>query len=139
MNIDFLVHDATFRLPFAEKSFGRVLVDAPCSGTGTLRHNPEIRWRLQPIDIEQLADKQKAILHHASAAVEAGGLLLYSTCSIEKEENEEVASDFLKSHRDFEMARLSAQHSATDTGFVRTWPHRDQTDGFFVTGFLRKI
>jgi 16S rRNA (cytosine967-C5)-methyltransferase len=137
--VDFLAHDATFRLPFAEKSFGRVLVDAPCSGTGTLRHNPEIRWRLKPADIAQLVDKQKAILHHASAAVKAGGLLVYSTCSIEREENEEVASDFLKSHGDFEIAKLSTRNLTSDAGFVRTWPHHDQTDGFFVTGFRRKV
>lgn len=139
-NIDFLVHDATFHLPFAEKSFSRVLVDAPCSGTGTLRHNPEIRWRLKLSDIEKLVDKQKTILHHASAAVGVGGLLLYSTCSIEKAENESVASDFLENHRDFEIARLpSPPGLATDVGFVRTWPHRDDTEGFFVTGFRRKV
>jgi len=138
-NIGFVVQDATRRLPFADRWFKRVLVDAPCSGTGTLRHNPEIRWRLKPSDIGQLADKQRPILHHASAAVEVGGLLLYSTCSIEREENESVANDFLKNHPDFETAQLPTQSRPATDGFIRTWPHRDGTDGFFVTGFRREI
>jgi 16S rRNA (cytosine967-C5)-methyltransferase len=62
--------------PLRAESFNRVLVDAPCSGTGTLRHNPEIRWRLKPSDIEQLADKQRSILQHASAAVGSRGAAL---------------------------------------------------------------
>jgi len=140
MNIDFVVHDATRPLPFAEQSFKCVLVDAPCSGTGTLRHNPEIRWRLQPLDIEQLVEKQRAILHQASAVVGAAGLLLYSTCSLERAENESVAKQFLTEHADFAIAELAAKISpASDTGVVRTWPHRDATDGFFVTGFRRKV
>jgi 16S rRNA (cytosine967-C5)-methyltransferase len=140
MNIDFVVHDATRPLAFAERPFNRVLVDAPCSGTGTLRHNPEIRWRLKPADIEELADKQRAILHQASTVVSAGGLLLYSTCSLDKDENESVANGFLTEHADFEIARLETRiKSASDVGAVRTWPHRDDTDGFFVTCFRRKL
>ena len=138
-NINFVAHDATLRLPFADKSFNRVLVDAPCSGTGTLRHNPEIRWRLKLSDIEKLVDKQKTILHQASAAVGIGGVLLYSTCSIDQAENESVANDFCEQHQEFEIAQLPArQSSPSGAGFIRTWPHRDDTEGFFVTGFRRK-
>ncbi len=139
-NIDFVVHDATNPLPFRELSFDRVLVDAPCSGTGTLRHNPEIRWRLRPSDIDELADKQKRILQHAAAAVRVGGLLLYSTCSLETDENESVANEFLTNHPEFEPAQLQSETRSTgeNDAFVRIWPHRDGTDGFFATGFRRK-
>jgi 16S rRNA (cytosine967-C5)-methyltransferase len=138
-NIHFTVHDAKKALPFAPRSFDRVLVDAPCSGTGTLRHNPEIRWRLRPSDLSELADKQKLILDRASDAVTTGGLLLYSTCSLETEENEEVTGDFLEHHGDFELAPRPARADLiTNAGAVRTWPHRDGTDGFFAMAFRRK-
>jgi 16S rRNA (cytosine967-C5)-methyltransferase len=120
------------------KSFDRVLVDAPCSGTGTLRHNPEIRWRLNDSDIAQLAAKQKQILKHAAAVVRVGGRFLYSTCSIEKDENEAVVSDFLKNNRTFARAKLEAAASLiTEDGAARTWPHRDDVEGFFVAAFER--
>jgi len=85
-----VVYDAEQGLPFRENSFDAVLVDAPCSGTGTLRHNPEIRWRLAPSDIEDLARLQARILANAATLVRDGGRLIYSTCSIEHEENERV-------------------------------------------------
>jgi 16S rRNA (cytosine967-C5)-methyltransferase len=138
-NIHFAVHDATKGVPFAPGSFNRVIVDAPCSGTGTLRHNPEIRWRLRPSDLPELADKQKLILKRASDTVSRGGLLLYSTCSLETEENEEVAADFLEHHGDFELARWPARADlVTNAGAVRTWPHRHGADGFFAMAFRRK-
>lgn len=139
-NIHAIVCDATRELPFTNRLFDRVLVDAPCSGTGTLRHNPEIRWRLQPSDIAELSAKQKSILQNAAAMVRHGGVLIYSTCSLETEENEAVVVDFRETHPDFEVAPLNAPASllARDSS-VRTWPHRDDTDGFFVMGFQRKI
>ena len=138
-NIQFAVHDATNDLPFAPQSFDRVLVDAPCSGTGTLRHNPEIRWRLKPADLTELADKQATILKYAGQVLARGGLLLYSTCSLETEENEEVAAQFLNRCSDFEPAPLPGPASLTATsGAVRTWPHQDMADGFFAMGFRRK-
>jgi len=138
-NITFVIHDATKPLAFAPRSFDRVLVDAPCSGTGTLRHNPEIRWRLKPSDFAELTGKQKLILRNAGDAVRNGGLLLYSTCSLETEENEAIASDFLERHSDFEPASLSARADLiTKIGAVRTWPHRDSADGFFAMAFRRK-
>lgn len=138
-NIRFVVHDAMIALPFAPRSFDRVLVDAPCSGTGTLRHNPEIRWRLKPADLVELADKQKLILKNAGKVVRNGGLLLYSTCSLETEENEDVALDFLNQCADFEVASLQARPDLiTEFGAVRTWPHRDEADGFFAMAFRRR-
>ena len=93
-NIQTIVHDARRELPFTNGLFDRVLVDAPCSGTGTLRHNPEIRWRLKSSDIAELAAKQHSILRNAAAMVRGGGVLIYSTCSLETEENEAVVAHF---------------------------------------------
>ena len=113
-NIEPVLLDAAEELPFWNGSFDRVLVDAPCSGTGTLRRNPEIRWRLSPADIPALAEQQKRILGMAMKMVKPDGRLVYSTCSVEREENEEVV----------------AEYSPLET--IRTWPHRDGCDGFFI-------
>ena len=138
-NIQIVVHDATQTLPFTDGSFDQVLVDAPCSGTGTLRQNPEIRWRLQASDIAELSVKQKRILAKAAAMVRLGGLLLYSTCSVETDENEAVVNDFLDQHPEFAKAKLEASTDLlTDSGAVRTWPHRHDADGFFVAAIRRK-
>jgi 16S rRNA (cytosine967-C5)-methyltransferase len=119
--------DAAEQLPFQPGAFDKVLVDAPCSGTGTLRRNPEIRWRLSPADIYAFAEKQKQILSQAANAVKPGGRLVYSTCSVERDENEEVIQEFL--------ARDDRFHSLKT---LRTWPHRDVCDGFFIATFQRR-
>lgn len=120
--------DAAHKLPFAPRSFDRVLVDAPCSGTGTLRRNPEIRWRLSNDDIINFAAAQKQFLANAAEVVKPGGRLVYSTCSIEPDENEQVIESFLSTHTAFHL-----QHS------TRTWPHREGADGFFVALFTRTL
>jgi 16S rRNA (cytosine967-C5)-methyltransferase len=131
-----MVLDGTSSLPFAAV-FDRVLVDAPCSGTGTLRHNPEIRWRITETDILKLASEQKKMLMNAARVVKPGGRLIYSTCSVEPEENEEVVADFLQSADEF---RIVPQPSfATESGSIRTWPQHNGTDGFFVTLFERTL
>lgn len=136
--IQSVVFDATQRLPFAGQSFDRVLVDAPCSGTGTLRHNPEIRWRITEADIADLAQKQTRILDNASAVVRPGGRLVYSTCSVEREENEAVVESFIEERHDFRSSILDAAgEMQTADGSIRTWPHRDDIDGFFVKAFER--
>lgn len=113
--------DAEEGLPFRLGTFDKVLVDAPCSGTGTLRRNPEIRWRLISSEVPAFAARQKEILRNASEMVKPGGRLVYSTCSIEREENEEVVDEFLAKHDAFHV--LNSQ---------RTWPQREGCDGFFV-------
>lgn len=138
-NLHVVVHDATKKLPFPLHFFDRVLVDAPCSGTGTLRRNPEIRWRLTPAHFTELRDKQVHILHHASMLVRRGGTLLYSTCSLERDENEAIVDDFVKGQADFAITPLEVGPSlSTERGAVRTWPHRQGVDGFFATKFQRK-
>lgn len=106
--------DATDRLPFKAGTFDKVLVDAPCSGTGTLRRNPEIRWRLETGDIAAFAETQKRILRQAAEVLKPGGRLIYSTCSVEPEENEEVIQEF----------KL--------VNSLRTWPQHQGCDGFFI-------
>jgi 16S rRNA (cytosine967-C5)-methyltransferase len=139
MSVSAVVLDAERGLPFADEAFDRVLVDAPCTGTGTLRHNPEIRWRLAPADIAELAARQRRILGEAARVVRRGGRLVYSTCSVEREENEEVVADFVRGRGDFRQVEASPAPEALrlPSGAARTWPHRDDTDGFFVAAFER--
>ncbi len=126
-------------LPLLEGSFDRVLVDAPCSGTGTLRRNPEIRWRISPADIQDLAGRQKQLLRNAARVVRPGGRLVYSTCSVERNENEDVAQTFLENNETFRLVELAIDPKLhTSLGAARTWPHREDTDGFFVCAFERK-
>jgi 16S rRNA (cytosine967-C5)-methyltransferase len=126
-------------LPLAERSFDCVLVDAPCSGTGTLRRNPEIRWRISPADIKDLSGRQKQLLFNAAPVVKPGGRLIYSTCSVEPDENEDVVEAFLENNQTFRSVQLPLSSSLiTSSGAARTWPQREGTDGFFIYAFERK-
>jgi 16S rRNA (cytosine967-C5)-methyltransferase len=116
LGCDLLVVDGTRPLPFA-RPFARILVDAPCSGTGTLARNPEIKWRLVPADLDDLPRRQRALLAHARAALSPGGRLVYSTCSLEPEENQAVVSTV-------------PPHLVVET--VERIPGRDPGDGFFA-------
>lgn len=137
--IKYVVMDGTQQLPFKNAIFDRVLVDAPCSGTGTLRRNPEIRWRISPAAIEDLSRRQRQLILQASEFVKPGGRLIYSTCSIESDENEDVAQSFLEKRQDFTPTVLAAETSLmTRPGEARTWPHRQDVDGFFISAFTRK-
>ncbi|HEX6265318.1 MAG TPA: RsmB/NOP family class I SAM-dependent RNA methyltransferase [Burkholderiales bacterium] len=120
----------------------RVLVDAPCSGFGTLRRNPDLKWRHAPAAISQLAAKQRGILAAACRLVKPGGRLVYATCSVLREENEAIAEHFQASHPHFAPLScselLAGQRIALDTGpFLRLWPHLHGTDGFFAAAFER--
>jgi 16S rRNA (cytosine967-C5)-methyltransferase len=116
------------------ESFDKILIDAPCTGLGTLRRNPEIKWRTCPEDVEKCSILQKAILENAAPCIKRGGHLIYSTCTITKEENEEVIEDFTNRHPDFICNRpLDAinPNLVDDRGYFRSYPHRHGTDGFF--------
>lgn len=138
-NVQLVQYDAEKTLPFQENCFDKILVDAPCSGTGTIRHNPEIRYFLQPNDFADLSFKQLKILANASKLLKRGGSLIYSTCSFETEENENVIERFLGENKDFEIVspKLS-QEFLTEKKFARTFPQRDKMDGFFI-GVLKKV
>jgi 16S rRNA (cytosine967-C5)-methyltransferase len=115
-------------------AFDRVLVDAPCSGLGTLRRNPEIKWRLTSRDMAAFLPLQKEILGRSAFYLKRGGILVYSTCTIAEEENEEVVDSFLAENRDFRPVRPPAsidKRLISDRGFFQTFPHRHGTDGFF--------
>jgi 16S rRNA (cytosine967-C5)-methyltransferase len=139
-NLRVLVHNAESALPFKEDSFDRVLVDAPCTGTGTLRRNPEIRWRISSEDVLELSRRQQLILANSAQMVRPGGRLVYSTCSVEREENEEVITSFLRENTDFKEATVTPVLTGLRMtgGAARIWPHRDGADGFFIAALERK-
>jgi 16S rRNA (cytosine967-C5)-methyltransferase len=125
------------------KVFDRVLVDAPCSGLGVLRRNPEGKWRKSRADVMRLASLQKTILVNLAVRLKSGGVLLYSTCSTSIEENEGVIDDFLTVRSDFVIEDLRGLFPAlspffTDRGFFRSWPHRHGMDGFFAARLRRE-
>jgi 16S rRNA (cytosine967-C5)-methyltransferase len=120
--------------------FDRVLVDAPCTGLGTLRRNPDLKWRQTPQDLDELNVKQINILARAAKLTKVGGRLIYSTCSLLREENEQIAENFLKSHSDFKLLNaaeiLRQQQINLDTGdYLKLFPHLHNTDGFFAAVF----
>ncbi len=136
--------DARRPLPFAPR-FDRVLVDAPCSGTGTLARNPEIKWRLKAEDLPRLADAQRAILAQALAILKPGGRLVYATCSLEAEENEQVVSEVLAAMPEFRLlsvSELAGEFPEMSTLFVpsgrlQTLPWIHEMDGFFAVVIVR--
>ena len=133
-SIDAVAINAAGELPFAKDAprFDRVLIDAPCTGTGTLRRHPEIKWRLAPDDIPRLAEVQVSLLARAAPFIRSGGRLVYSTCSVEPEENEQVIAHFLKS-APFRVIQPAAPFEMiTPDNFVRTFPHCHGADGFFA-------
>ncbi len=121
----------------------RVLVDAPCSGLGTLRRNPDLKWRQQPSDIAELALKQTNILASAARLVKTGGRLVYATCSILPEENRQIVEQFLATHPDFHAldcaALLGKAHVPirADGLYLELLPHLHGTDGFFAAALER--
>ncbi|MBU1185234.1 MAG: 16S rRNA (cytosine(967)-C(5))-methyltransferase RsmB [Proteobacteria bacterium] len=123
-------------------AFDSVLLDAPCSGLGTLRRNPEIRWRLAPADLIKCMQIQKRLLRSAADCVRPGGRLIYSVCTATPEENEAVIEDLLNGRTDFTLIRSTAAQGIPpalidDAGLFRTFPHRHGTDGFFAALLIR--
>lgn len=126
-----------------EKRFDRILLDAPCSGLGVVRRNPDAKWRTQVKDIAGFGKRQQALLRRAADLVSPCGILVYSVCSMEPEENETVIDAFLKDHpmfvvhqRSDSLDRLSNDFF-DDRGFFRSYPHRHGTDGFFAAALRR--
>ncbi len=137
-----LANEGDIRAKRLAGKLDRVLVDAPCSGFGTLRRNPDLKWRHDASDITELAAKQSRILNAAAKLLKPGGRLVYATCSILPEENEAVVDAFAAGHPEFKTLScaelLAAQRIPLDTGErLRLWPHRHRTDGFFAAAFER--
>jgi 16S rRNA (cytosine967-C5)-methyltransferase len=125
-------------------AFDRVLLDAPCSGLGVIRRNPEAKWRLTPDDITRLAAVQKTMLKNAVRLLRPGGVLVYSTCSTSQQENEAVVLDFLSRNTDCVLENLNGlfpeyREVFTEDGMFRAWPHRHGMDGFFAARLRKKI
>jgi 16S rRNA (cytosine967-C5)-methyltransferase len=147
-----IAHERDERIKRLAGKIDRVLVDAPCSGLGTLRRNPDLKWRQSPQAVQELVAKQNAILQSAARLLKPGGRLVYATCSILPEENEGIADAFTAAHSDFVaedvgalLEQLKVQDAAslcsggaTNTGYLRLWPHLHQTDGFFAAVWTRK-
>lgn len=138
-----IAHERDAKIKRLAGKIDRVLVDAPCSGLGTLRRNPDVKWRQLPTAIAELNVKQAAILDSAARLVKAGGRLVYATCSILREENEAIAEQFLATHADFELIPmrdvLSEQKINLEmSDYLKLSPELHETDGFFAAAFQRK-
>ena len=119
-----------------------VLLDVPCTGTGTFRRHPDARWRLRVSDFAVLAAAQRAILRAASKIVKPGGLLIYSTCSLEVEENDDPVDQFLREHPDFALEppeEGAVPSTVLDNGRLRVLPQRAGTDGAFAARLRRAV
>jgi 16S rRNA (cytosine967-C5)-methyltransferase len=141
--IEAAVGDAADRDVTGGRSFDRVLLDAPCSGLGTLRQHPEIRWRRSPETLIQAAKGQLRLLRALVERVRPGGTLTYATCTLVRVENDDVVGAFLHDHPGFaidEPASLPAavQPYVDAGGVLRTWPHRDGLDVFFAVRLKRR-
>ena len=130
--------DARVYDPALEAAFDLVIADVPCSGLGVIAKKPEIRGK-DPAELAGLPVIQSAILDNLSRYVKPGGTLLYSTCTILKEENEDVALRFLKTHEDYRAEAFSCCGITSDSGMYTFWPNIDGTDGFFAAKFKRTV
>ncbi len=147
-----IAHERDERIKRLAGKIDRVLVDAPCSGLGTLRRNPDLKWRQSAKAVQELVVKQAAILDSAARLLKPGGRLVYATCSILPQENEAIADAFSAAHPDFvpldagqTLSQLKVEQAASlcsggesGTTYLRLWPHRHQTDGFFAAVWTRK-
>jgi 16S rRNA (cytosine967-C5)-methyltransferase len=136
--------DAATSLPIPKGLlFDRVLADVPCSGFGTLRKNPDLKWRRGEKDIKRLSELQLSILGNVSAYVKEGGVLVYSTCTVFHEENEDVAERFLNEHSEFQLDRMEKVlpeklHLFIRNGYFRTFPPNNGMDGFFAARMAKR-
>ena len=126
--------------PFGPGTVPAVLIDAPCSATGTMARHPDARWRVTPRTIERAARRQRALLEAAATLLGPGGLLVYSTCSLEPEENRDIVTEFLASHTEFARAPIPAAVPApllTADGDLQSLPQRDRIDGAYAARLAR--
>ena len=136
-----IAHERDDRIKRLSGKIDRVLVDAPCSGLGTLRRNPDLKWRQTPKAIDELVAKQTAILQSASRLLKPGGRLVYATCSVLRQENEAIAEAFGSANKEFNileagplLTHLGVEHAEKlcRGPYLRLWPYLHQTDGFFA-------
>ena len=142
-----IAHERDERIKRLAGKIDRVIVDAPCSGLGTLRRNPDLKWRQTPQEVAELAAKQAAILESAARLLKPGGRLVYATCSLLRAENEDVAEAFGAAHANFRpvpvlelLSQAKVPEATTlcagEAGlYLRLWPQRHGTDGFFASAW----
>lgn len=141
-----IAHERDDRIKRLSGKIDRVIVDAPCSGLGTLRRNPDLKWRQTPEGVAELAAKQQAILASAARLLKVGGRIVYATCSLLRAENEEIALAFGASHPNYravpvqellEQAKVAQPAQLCSDGglYLRLWPQRHATDGFFAAAW----
>ncbi len=142
-----IAHERDDRIKRLAGKIDRVLVGAPCTGLGTLRRNPDLKWRQTPEGVQEMAAKQLAILRSAARLLKPGGRLVYATCSLLREENEAVAQAFGEQEPAFQVLpaiealaplKLADPGALCSGDFLRLWPHRHATDGFFAAAWVRK-
>jgi 16S rRNA (cytosine967-C5)-methyltransferase len=143
-----LVHERDERIKRLAGKIDRVLIDAPCSGLGTLRRNPDLKWRQSPASVQELQAKQQAILESAARLLKPGGRLIYATCSLLRAENEDIAEAFEREHGErferlqaaavLEQARVDKAGTLDRGGYLRLWPQLHGTDGFFAAIWQRR-
>jgi 16S rRNA (cytosine967-C5)-methyltransferase len=147
-----IAHERDDRVKRLTGKIDRVLVDAPCTGLGTLRRNPDLKWRQTLQSVEEMVVKQAAILQSAARMVKPGGRLVYATCSVLPQENEAIADAFALANPDFEalsagqiLADLKVHNApilcsggADGQLYMRLWPHLHATDGFFAAVWQKK-
>jgi 16S rRNA (cytosine967-C5)-methyltransferase len=146
-----IAHERDERIKRLAGKIDRVIVDAPCSGLGTLRRNPDLKWRQSPQAVQEMAVKQAAILQSAARLLKPGGRLVYATCSLLPQENEEIAQAFSRANSEFsplpaveilsnlKIEGVASLCSGGEGGgdFLRLWPHRHRTDGFFAAIWVK--
>ncbi len=142
-----IAHERDERIKRLAGKIDRVLVDSPCSGLGTLRRNPDLKWRQTPATVRNLRAQQALILNSAARLLKPGGRLVYATCSLLSDENEAIASAFsaeqageftaIAAADALDAARVGNAHSLVEGDFLRLWPHRHSTDGFFAALWQR--
>lgn len=138
-----IAHERDAKVKRLAGKIDRVLVDAPCSGLGTLRRNPDVKWRQKPDAIAEMQEKQASILDGAARLVKSGGRLVYATCSLLNEENDVIVERFLENHADFELVPMSkvleeARIPLEMDKYLKLLPHKHNTDGFFAAVLERK-
>jgi 16S rRNA (cytosine967-C5)-methyltransferase len=138
-----IAHERDAKVKRLAGKIDRVLVDAPCSGLGTLRRNPDVKWRQQLSAIAEMQEKQAAILDGAARLVKNGGRLVYATCSLLNEENDVIVEGFLATHPDFDLVPMSQVLAEQKIPlemdkYLKLLPHKHQTDGFFAAVLQRK-
>lgn len=149
-NIEVEVNDTTIYNEKYKEKFDKILLDVPCLGIGVLKRKPDIKWQKEEKDIEEISKTQKQILQNCSQYLKKGGELVYSTCSILKEENEDIISEFLENNKNFEIEKIDLsennkiknkeffQRYQKDDKYLQVYQN-DYTDGFFICKLTKNV